>query len=221
MTRPKQQELAFKAEWGGARKGAGRKKLPRELRKGIRHERRKEFARNHPLHVTVRMAEGVTHLRTRKAFEAIGRALERAKAHGLRLTHYSVQGNHLHLIAEAEHRHMLSVAMRSFGAAVARQLNGLMRRKGRVVGDRYHYEVLRTPTQVRRAIRYVLSNSRKHAERAGRPLPAVTRDDYAAGPADHVPPEMLLRPSALLSEPRTWLLRVGWSRGKVAATHAT
>ena len=84
-----------------------------------------------------------------------------------------------------------------------------------MIADRYHVEVLKNPTRVRRAIHYVLSNTRKHLLLLGKALPAVLRDDYAAGPADHVPVTMELRPSPLLVEPRTWLLRVGWLRGRV------
>jgi len=214
-----QQQLPLKAKnaWGGKREGAGRKPLPRALRKGIRHERRPDLQRRHPLHVTVRMADHVWNLRARRTFKLLAEGLHHMRDSGARLTHYSVQGNHLHLILEVESRLMLSRAMRSFAIRAAKALNALMGRRGRVVADRYHVEVLDNPTRVRRAINYVLSNVRKHAADRNEQLPPLTRDAYAAGPAEHVPPTMALRPSPLVVEPRTWLLRVGWSRGRVAA----
>ncbi|WP_373045958.1 hypothetical protein [Vulgatibacter sp.] len=203
--------------WGGARKGAGRKpKGPRPLgdRPAVPHLRRGEIERRHPVHVTVRMMPEVWNLRTHRAWNVLSRALLAARETGARLTHYSVQGNHLHLILEVESRQNLGRAMRSISIRIARGLNQLMRRQGRVVADRYHTAVLRTPTQVRNAIRYVLSNTRKHLLERGEELEPVTMDRYAAGPADHVPRTMRLAGSDRpLLEPRTWLLQVGWRRG--------
>ena len=85
-------------------------------------------------------------------------------------------------------------------------------RTGRVIADRYHARVLRNPQQVCNAIRYVLSNTRKHLIERGEKVGAFTHDAYAAGPAEHVPASMRLAPSEIVVEPRTWLLRVGWAR---------
>ncbi len=203
--------------WGGARRGAGRKpKGPRPLgdRPAVPHLRRVEIERRHPVHVTVRMMPEVWNLRTNRAWNVLSRALLAVRETGARLTHYSVQGNHLHLILEVEHRRNLARAMRSLSIRVAKGLNQMMRRSGRVVADRYHAAALRTPTQVRNAIRYVLSNTRKHMLERGEKLEPVTADAYAAGPATHVPRTMRLRPSALLLEPRTWLLKDGWRRAQ-------
>lgn len=58
----------------------------------------------------------------------------------------------------------------------------------------------------------MLSNLRKHTlERGGDPT-AVFADPYAAGPAEHVPAHMRLRPSPPVLPPRTWLLPEGWLR---------
>src|SRR5262249_10810193 len=42
--------------------------------------------------------------------------------------------------------------------------NGTRRRRGKVFADRYHVEVITTPTRARHAISYCLSNWRKHGE---------------------------------------------------------
>ena len=207
--------------WGGKRAGAGRKpKGPRPLgvRPAVPHLRRPEIQRRHPVHVTVRLMPDAWNLRSRRAFRVIARALGGAAEAGLRLTHYSVQGNHLHLIGEAETRATLSRAMRSLNIRVAKGLNELMRRaRGRVIADRYHVAVLDKPQLVRNAVRYVLSNTRKHLVQAGKAVGRFTEDAYAAGPAEHVPGVMRLVPHPLLDgplvqPPRSWLLREGWRR---------
>ena len=98
MKEAKQQQLPLKM-WGGARKGAGRKR--RSARRNLPHRPRKRFRRA-AIHLTVRLRQEVWNLRTHRCF----RALRRALAGGctqfeFRLVHFSVQGNHVHMIVEA------------------------------------------------------------------------------------------------------------------------
>jgi REP element-mobilizing transposase RayT len=107
-------------------------------------------------------------LRTGRIFRAIRRAFSGAREQfGFRLAQYSVQGNHIHLIAEANDRRALTRGMQGLTSRVALAVNRARGRKGRVFGDRYHARQLRTPLEVRRALLYVLRNDRKHlAEQA-------------------------------------------------------
>ena len=115
------------------------------------------------MHVTWRMREGVWGLRTPRRFGALARAFwAGAERFGFRLVHYSVQGNHVHLLVEAEDERALSRGMNGLGVRVARGLNRVMGRKGKVLDDRYHGHVLRTPTEVRRARAYLLQNAERH-----------------------------------------------------------
>ena len=109
------------------------------------------------------MSKEVWNLRTRRCFGALARAMyEGATRFGFRLVHYSVMGNHVHLIVEAPDRRALARAMKGLGVRIARALNRVMKRQGRVVGDRYYAHILRTPTEARRARMYLLQNARKH-----------------------------------------------------------
>jgi hypothetical protein len=87
--------------------------------------------------------------------------------------------------------------------ALAKGLNRMMGRSGRVFDDRYHARVLRTPTEVRHAIHYVLENARKHAAERGETYAPGYVDPYSSAGA----PDLALPPA------QTWLLRVGWKRG--------
>ena len=147
--------------WGGRRKGAGRK--PAGARSRVVHRRRPVLKARFPVHVTWRMREGVWGLRTRRCFGALARAFwGGANRFGFRLVHYSVQGNHVHLLVEARDERSLSRGMNGLGVRVAKGLNRVMRRRGRVLEDRYHGHVLRTPTEARRARAYLLQNARRH-----------------------------------------------------------
>jgi REP element-mobilizing transposase RayT len=71
-----------------------------------------------------------------------------ANRFGFKLVHYSVQGNHVHLLVEAQDDKALSRGMNGLGVRVAKGLNRVMRRHGKVLDDRYHGHSLRTPTEV-------------------------------------------------------------------------
>jgi hypothetical protein len=134
---------------------------------------------------------------------------------GLRLVHWSVQGNHVHMIVESEGKSALARGMQGLSVRIARGLNGLLGRRGRVFGDRYHARALATPRETRNALAYVLLNRRHHHRERGLPVPlgldpcssACSFDGWKRKPA--VQAETVL---ATVRAPRTWLLREGWRR---------
>jgi REP element-mobilizing transposase RayT len=227
----KQIEMRFPSRHGGWRPGAGRKK-----RAGARvsHGARPWLdGKNVPVHVTLRVVKGVRWLRGFKTYPAVRRALVAASARfGARIVHFSIQSDHIHLLVEARDRGCLARAMKGFEVRVARRLNALAGRRGKVFADRYHAHQLETPTEARRALVYVLCNGARHAgdrrERASsrevtwidpfssacyfdgwarRPGRMPARD--APGHALHEDPVQLGPP---VVQPTTWMLREGWRR---------
>ncbi len=185
---------------GGKRRGAGRK--PKRGRPGVSHHGRRRTARRYPVHVTLRVQEHVWNLRSRRCFRVIEDALRASRERGfVRVTHVSVQGNHLHLILEAEDNAALARGMKGLEVRVARALNRLMARRGAVFADRYHAHVLRTPAEVRHALAYVLGNFASHARRRGEQVGSTWLDPFAIDPS-----RPLAGSSPALSAPRTWLL---------------
>lgn len=163
----RQLELGLRGSWGGARRGAGRK--PKGERPEVRHGRRAPLRARYPVHVTTRLVRGAGHLRRSRAYAEIRKALVAARERlGARIVHFSVQADHIHLLVEAVDQVALGRAMKGFGVRVARKLNKLTGRSGRVIADRYHARYLRTPTEVRRALVYVLQNGVKHSRDEGR-----------------------------------------------------
>jgi len=207
--------------WGGRREGAGRK--PTGAKAGVPHLPRAAMSPRRPVHITLRIVGGLPRLRRREGYKLARRALGLAnRFDGVRICHLSIQGNHLHLIVEADDRAALTRAMRSFNVTFARNLNGALGRKGRVLADRYHVVVLETPSQTRAAIAYVLGNWRRHGEDRGQPRRAI--DPFSSGvyfdgwttPAPHLlwwkdlpfPDDGPLP----LRFPQSWLLVSGWTR---------
>jgi len=174
QTRIRQTGFEFKSR-GGARKGAGRK--PKGAHAGMPHRSRAEHAASHPVQVTTRLKAGLPSLRHGREFVLLRRALEAASAQAqFRVVHHSIQSNHLHMIVEANDRCALSMGVRALLVRIARALNRLWQRVGSIVADRFHERALRTPTEVRNSLVYVLQNSRKHGIHASGP------DPYSSGP---------------------------------------
>ena len=110
-----------------------------------------------PVHVTLRVRADVPSLRGGALVHEWRRSLAEASERGsFRVTHYSLQGDHAHLIVEAHGKEALARGMMSIGARLARAVNRVGRRSGPVLDGRYYHRSLRSPREVRRALAYVL-----------------------------------------------------------------
>jgi REP element-mobilizing transposase RayT len=158
--------------WGGSRKGAGRRAKQRGDGKRVHasHSKREKVLKSRPVHLTVNFVEGLPNLRREGLAQAVLGAMEaRERGCGFRVVHFALLSNHLHLICEAEDNSALTSGMRGLNVRVARAVNRELRRKGRVVAERFHMHVLRTKREVQYAVKYVLRNAERHG--AWRPLP--------------------------------------------------
>ena len=185
--------------WGGKRKGAGRK--PKGRKAGVPHEPRPHFSSRHPVHVTLRTLSGAGYLRSHRLFRVIEEALREAKLRfGVRIVHFSIQGNHLHLLVEAGSPAALGRGMQGLAIRIARGINRAQARRGKVFADRYHARPLATRREAANALRYVLENHRHHL-----------RADVAPAGADPCSSAIWmtlhLTPDAPVVPARTWLLR--------------
>ncbi len=171
------------------------------------------------MHVTLRIQDHVWNLRSRRCFRVIVHALAMTRdASPLRVVHFSVQGNHLHLVCEAPSAEALAAGVKGLSVRIARGLNRVMGRRGQVFADRYHAHVLRTPEEVRRALAYVLGNFASHARRRGERVPAGWVDSYSSAGLSGGPGQdgtaSLWRHAAsdVTARPRSWLLRTAAGR---------
>jgi REP element-mobilizing transposase RayT len=145
---------------GGKRPGAGRKPA---ARRKVPHREREVFERMTPALVTIHMDKHVWNLRSQRSFNRLKRALSGGRDRfGTRIIHFSVQGNHLHLIVESLSDDSLYRSMTGLNVRIARRMNALMGRTGRVIAERYHAAFLRSRNAAFRAVRYVRENHRKH-----------------------------------------------------------
>ena len=199
---------------GGPRLGAGRPSAPRPI---VHHVKRSNIP-DGPVHVTLRVREDVPSLRSKRFIREFRRSLRQAcKRDGFRVVHYSVQYDHAHLIVEATEKDALGRGMKAIASRLARAVNRVFCRSGRVLAGRYHLRILETPREVRNAIAYVLLNARKHwCQRWGQ-APPVKIDAASSGrffdgwcidaPVDDESPS-----PPDVAPARSWLLSTGWRK---------
>lgn len=205
---------------GGRRPGAGRPKKPDA---GVSHLRRPRLASRYPVHATWKVRSEIPTLRNKRRMEVIRRCFRKGcERFGFRLTHFSVQRDHIHLIGEAKDKRALSRGLQGLGVRIAKGLNKALRRKGKVFADRYHSHILETPREVRNALRYVLSNKRRHDAMRGE-VPAGGSFDPCSSAAyfdgwkgrdkaEVVDMWMMRGPPLPICPARAWLLTTGWRR---------
>jgi REP element-mobilizing transposase RayT len=187
----------------------------------VLHREREPVPVDCPVHVTLRVKSNLPSLRDGRFVREWRRSLAEASERGeFRVTHYSLQGDHAHLIVEAHGKDALARGMKSIAARLARALNRVARRSGPVLDSRYHHRSLRSPREVRRALAYVLLNARWHLAKRRRVSRSAALPLDPASSArwfDGWRPEVASRLPEVdwardVARPRTWLLRVGWRR---------
>jgi hypothetical protein len=133
----------------------------------------------------------------------------------MRLVQWSAQRDHVHMIVEPDNEKALSRGVQGLCIRLAKSLNKVFHRRGRVFADRYHGVPLRSPRQTRNALAYVLLNARHHAAARGEPLSraldACSSSPCFEGWTSPRPPTRGLW-SDTVSPASTWRLQTGWRR---------
>jgi hypothetical protein len=186
------------------------------------HDTRAKVDPRYPLQVTIRAVPGLPSLRSARVFGALRRTIARASFDRFRVIHFSIQQDHGHFIVEGDEASRARGGMHGLAIRLALAINrALGRRKGRVVGDRYHVRPLTTPRQMRTSMVYVLLNFRKHLN-----APAII-DPRSSGPqfsgwhggdqldsADVASGAAGATRGGLVATvaPTTWMATIGWRR---------
>jgi REP element-mobilizing transposase RayT len=206
----------------------------------VAHRARPVHKSRFPVHVTLRTVKGLAWLRDPPLFAALRSAIARSqRGEALRITDFSVEPNHVHVIVEAEDEKALSNGMRALTIRLTLTVRRITGHRGAVWADRYHTHELRSPTEVRNALAYVLNNWRKHVRGVGEmdpyssapwfsgwsELAKSTNDGWARAQPGVIEPWVAIGPPARarlsarsadttpvcpVVEPKTWLATTGW-----------
>jgi REP element-mobilizing transposase RayT len=212
MARPDQLEFGTVNGWGGKRRGA--------------------VCAKWPLHITQGVSQGVLNLRRRSVLEAFARAAQKAAFRGLKFNQFVILKNHLHMIAECSDNLALANGMQAFGISFTKAVKRISRQEGKgeiqgkVFAGRYHMHVLKTPSEVRKALKYVLFNETKHDRR--RTTLSIFSSSFAFSEVDALDLTFTRRErdkierywrgvapiGNIVSPAESWLGRTGWKRAK-------
>ena len=169
------------------------------------------------MHAVLRMNSVFPSLRCTRGWDTVRGALAtQLRRSDFRICHISVQRTHLHLLVEADHAKALASGMGGFQIALAKRIHVWLGTRGEVFADRYFATPLRTPTQVRSALSYILNNWRKHDEdRAERSLAAM--DPFSSAGSLEAWREFRTQAEAQrggcpVATPQFWGLAIGWTR---------
>jgi REP element-mobilizing transposase RayT len=166
---------------------------------------------------------GIGTLRRYRQLGVVKQAIAAAQCEGLfQICEFNLLGNHVHLIIEAAGAVALARGMQGLAVRLARRLNAVLGRKGKLFAERYHARCLKTPRQVRNALRYVLLNSRHHAAERGEKLARYWIDPFSSaawftGWQEAIRVDQPWKKQLLAQAPPTlpatvWLLKTGWQR---------
>ena len=215
--RLEQEQLPFRNR-GGYRENAGR---PPGERPWVPRGKRAALASRFPVHVWIRLRDGLRSMRRKAEYRVLRRAFAAGcERFGFRLVHYSVPGNHLHFIVEAKDRRALSRGMQGLLVRVAKALNKLWGRKGSVFADRYAEHILKTPREVRNAVAYVVHNARRHGARL-ESLDTYSSAAWFDGWKERITVRGLEGVTCPVASGRTWLLTTGWKRHRLISAFET
>ncbi|MGZ3724098.1 MAG: transposase [Bdellovibrionales bacterium] len=213
----KQLEFKKVKGWGGKRSGAGRPNRTGQ----VSHGKRDPVDLRKPLHITLKLKNRVANLRNNRTLKDFRLAIAKAKDFGLFVVHFSLQSNHLHMIVEVKDNDSLTAGMKSLCGRLGKAIRKITGGSGSVFKGRFHLEVIKSPTQMKRALEYVLLNASKHFKLIEH------IDDFSSGYAfrewraligerfgDLIEDQLMKLPFKLteLSPAQSWLCRVGWMR---------
>ena len=138
-------------------KNAGRPAL-RDI--GIRHIKREEIKGAKPLHLTIKLNRA--DIQNKTILIGLRHAIKRARLQGLKIVHYSLERDHVHLYAESHDNLILAKAMKALGVSLVKRINSYFSSRGSCYKTRYHLRILRSASEVKNVINYILKNGIKH-----------------------------------------------------------
>ena len=142
----------YRGKKGGRRPGSGRK---RKHSPGVAHREREKVSSRFPLHINFKVRISI---RNKSCLAVLKKAIKNARSHGLRIIHFSLQSNHVHLLIEACDNAVLTKGMRSLTISFAKGV-----KSGGIQLERYHLHVLKSLREVKNAYHYVVLNQAKHS----------------------------------------------------------
>jgi REP element-mobilizing transposase RayT len=140
-------------------KGAGR---PAKNDAGIRHTSRPLIIKPSSLHLTVKVKHIKADIKNKIILHLLKRAIMNGRRQGLKIIHFSLEYDHVHLLIEADNNTLLGKGMKAFGVTFAKAINRLRKLRGAVYKHRYHFRRIESCSQLKNVLHYIFNNGIRH-----------------------------------------------------------
>ncbi|MDO9181155.1 MAG: transposase [Bacteriovorax sp.] len=129
---------------------------------GIRHISRPRIKRLTALHLTIKVRANKADIKSKKILEALHHAIKRARLKKLKIIHYTLEYNHVHLLVECNDNNILHLGMQALGISFSKAINKIKSLSGGVYKHRYHFRKLATRRELKNVFHYIINNGKKH-----------------------------------------------------------
>ncbi|MBC7430080.1 MAG: transposase [Bacteriovorax sp.] len=130
--------------------------------KGIRHTSRPKVLKPTPLHLTIKVRENKADIQNKIVLKSLHRAIIRGRLKGLKIIHYTLEYNHVHLFVEAKNNLVLHKGMQALGITLSKAINKFKKAKGAVYKHRYHFRQITSLGDLKNVLNYIFNNGVKH-----------------------------------------------------------
>jgi REP element-mobilizing transposase RayT len=129
---------------------------------GIRHTKRPLITKPTSLHLTVKILRTKANLKNKMVLTILKRSIMNARKMGLRVIHFTLEYDHVHLLIEADNNFILGKGMQAFGVTFSKAINRMRKIKGGVYKHRYHFRKIVGARQLKNVLNYIFKNGIKH-----------------------------------------------------------
>lgn len=172
---------------------------------GIRHISRERLKGPTALHLTIKVKENKADIKNKRILKALHHAIKRARLKKLRVIHYTLEYNHIHLLVEASDNGILHKGMQALGISLSKAVNKISQLKGGVYKHRYHFRKINSRRELKNALHYIFRNGMKHKRSRSMLDPYNSFSSEKRIPADM---DLIIRKSIFLSRLRSALREI-------------
>ncbi|MBC7711716.1 MAG: transposase [Rhizobacter sp.] len=130
--------------------------------RGIRHISRPKVLKPTPLHLTIKVRSNKADIQNKIILKSLHRAIIRGRLKGLKIIHYALEYNHVHLLVEACNNIVLHKGMQALGITFSKGINKFKKVNGAVYKHRYHFRQISSHRDFRNVLNYIFNNGVKH-----------------------------------------------------------
>jgi REP element-mobilizing transposase RayT len=114
------------------------------------------------MHLTIKVEKRKAGLKNKSILKVLKRAILKGRSSGLRIIHFTLEYDHVHLLVESDCKIKLGRGMMRFGVTLAKGINKFQKGSGQVYKHRYHQRFINSGRDLKNVLNYIFKNGLKH-----------------------------------------------------------